>query len=103
MEKKKEHYVENLLITTMMVPERRAPFGGRLVAVAAAVPRLPLLPTPPPLPLIPPPPPPLPSPMPEDADEGDDIYEFGNGESVYNEDDGAEIRIVEVFYFVEEI
>ena len=33
-------------------------------------------------------------------DEGDDIYEFGNGESVY--DEGAEIRIVEV-YFVEEI
>ena len=39
----------------------------------------------------------------ENADVDVDIYEFGNGESVYDEDDdGAEIRIVEV-YFVEEI
>ena len=51
----------------------------------------------------------------ENADVDVDIYEFGNGESVYDEDDdgaddgadnGAdddEIRIVEEVYFVEEI
>ena len=71
--KEEENFVEKSLVTTTTDPERWAPFGGRPVAVAAAVPRRPLLSMPPPLPLLPPPSPPPPPPPPAPEDEEDAV------------------------------
>ena len=100
--KEEENFVEKSLVTTTTDPERWAPFGGRPVAVAAAVPRRPLLSMPPPLPLLPPPSPPPPPPPPAPEDEEDAVYMYGNGENIYDEDgyggddNVEEIRIVRV-------